>query len=68
MDADRYRQIEDLFHAALGHAPEARGAFLDEAAMFPAGKFKDQIDALSGAFTYLSKRQGVRMGKLRGVY
>ena len=36
MDADRYRQIEDLFHAALGHAPEARGAFLDEAAADPA--------------------------------
>ena len=31
MDADRYRQIEDLFHAALARAPEARGAFLDDA-------------------------------------
>ena len=31
MDPDRYRKIEGLFHAALALAPEARGAFLDDA-------------------------------------
>lgn len=30
-------------------------AFLDEAASFPKGKYKDQIDAASGAFTELAK-------------
>jgi predicted phage terminase large subunit-like protein len=33
-------------------------AFLDEAEVFPAGKWKDQIDAAAGAFSKLSKGTG----------
>ncbi len=31
MDAERWRRINELFHAALERGPAARGAFLDEA-------------------------------------
>ena len=31
MSRDRQHQMSDLYHAALGRAPEERGAFLDEA-------------------------------------
>ena len=31
MDGDRWRRINDLFHQALEHGPDARDAFLDEA-------------------------------------
>ena len=31
MEADRWEQIERLYHAALEREPEAREAFLDEA-------------------------------------
>jgi len=36
--------------------------FLDEADVFPDGKFKDQVDACSGAFTALATRlNGIRV-------
>src|SRR4029078_4442491 len=28
MNSDRWRQVDDLFHAALAHPPEGRGPFL----------------------------------------
>src|SRR4030095_14732745 len=30
MKPERYTQIEELYHAALGHKPEERAAFLDQ--------------------------------------
>lgn len=44
---------------ASGNVVLARGAwnraFIDECAMFPVGKFKDQVDAASGAFVKLTQ-------------
>jgi hypothetical protein len=40
-------------HAAQRIAGECNRAFLDEHETFPAGKFKDQVDAASGAFNEL---------------
>jgi len=31
MTPERWRQMEDLYHSALEHAPEQRSAFLQEA-------------------------------------
>lgn len=35
--------------------------FLDEAEMFPDGKFKDQIDSVSGAYSKLAANKGIRV-------
>ena len=31
MDSQRWKQIDEIFHAALEREPEERGAYLDEA-------------------------------------
>src|SRR6185503_5553549 len=31
IDKDRWSRVENIYHAALTHEPETRGAFLDEA-------------------------------------
>lgn len=43
-------------------------AFLDEAAMFPNGSFKDQIDATSRAYAYLVMRKGRTAAAAPQVY
>ncbi len=42
--------------------------FLDEAAQFPSGKFKDQVDAASRAFMELNKPSGAAVSSTYGGY
>jgi len=48
MKPERWQQLDDLFHSALGRAPAGRGAFLDEAC---AGdeSLRKQVDTLLAA-------------------
>jgi predicted phage terminase large subunit-like protein len=62
---DKVLRAEPLAaQAAAGNVRIVRGAwnaaFLDEASGFPRSKYKDQIDAASGAFTMLSKPERKR--------
>lgn len=45
MDAERWRRINELFHAALKHAPHSRDAFLDGACAGDA-PLREEVEAL----------------------
>lgn len=45
MDAERWRRINELFHAALEHAPHSRAAFLDTACTGDAA-LRDEVESL----------------------
>ena len=45
MDAERWRRINELFHAALEHAPHSRDAFLDTACAGDAA-LREEVQAL----------------------
>jgi predicted phage terminase large subunit-like protein len=59
------RAIPMAVQAEIGNLDIVRGewnaAFIDELCLFPGGKFKDQVDALSGAFARLAKTPDVLM-------
>ena len=47
MSRDRQHQMSDLYHAALGRAPEERGAFFDEACDGNAA-LREEMESLLG--------------------
>src|SRR5262245_25000412 len=46
MDAERWQQVEELYHSALGRDPSERGAFLKEAC--PRDDLRREVEALLG--------------------
>jgi len=49
MTAERWRQVEDLFHEALDRAPDARAAFLDLACADDRA-LRQQVEGLLASF------------------
>src|SRR5215475_13690453 len=49
MTSERWRQVEDLFHSALSHAPVDRAAFLD-AACADDRAMREQVEGLLESF------------------